>query len=229
MLDIYRYITLTWNFYYGLLDVKFYCSLIYHLNSKLWQPESLYTLYTINFWILDESLDNFFTKSFFSSECCTNSRQSTFVSAIAWQLEVALIWLANDISCEVHIIIRNLEKLSWSVNAIVFVVVVIILTSFDIPFLVGTLLVKLFCSLAHCFCLNKPVREKYATSVSAITTEAAITFVWEIQKSFIYLFNFVLSTIICLHAVFDVLNTVPQYLSCPPFSLVTTCLFPGAS
>ena len=79
-----------------------------------------------------------------------------------------------------------MEQSSWSLVGVVFVVVEVLLEAFDLPFLVGPILVELFSSIVGGSSLDKPVGEKNSAAVSAVTTEAAVLFLGEVQKSLVY-------------------------------------------
>jgi hypothetical protein len=61
----------------------------------------------------------------------------------------------------------------------------ILLSTFDLPLLIGSLCIKLLSSVVYSSSLGQPVTSQYTASVTTITAEAAIVFGGEIEVSFV--------------------------------------------
>lgn len=72
---------------------------------------------------------------------------------------------------------------SWGLQGVVLVVVVIFLSALNFPFEVGTGRVELFSAVELGSSLDEPVGSHDATSMSAITAEAAVVLFGEVQES----------------------------------------------
>ena len=88
---------------------------------------------------------------------------------------------------------------------IFFVPVEVLLSTFDLPFIIGSLFIQLLSSIVDSSSFLQPIGDQDAAAVRAIAAEAAVLLVWEVEEAFIWLVFWVLSTTMCLQGVLVVL------------------------
>ena len=82
---------------------------------------------------------------------------------------------------------RDAHELSRCVLFVSFVVIEILLSSFDFPLLIRSLIIELFKAYVFGTSRDEPVRFQDSTAGDTVAAEAAVALLGEIQISFVYI------------------------------------------
>ena len=119
------------------------------------------------------------------SQESTDCGQSALGGAVLGNGELALINRANINPGVVHVVFRDLQQSFGGFQGILLTPVEVFLASFNFPFVIGSLGVKLLSSVVNSPSLDEPILGQNATSVSAIAAETTILLLREIQESLV--------------------------------------------
>jgi hypothetical protein len=103
------------------------------------------------------------------------------LTAFAWEFEVRSIGGFKRNLGEVDVVNGDFRHSSGDS---VFVEIIVLLLSIELPFVIGSIIVKFVFTLILGIGLNQEVSPEHSASVAAITAEAAVISFREVQISF---------------------------------------------